>query len=137
MYVCTMLVYGHYFLTLHVGVLKFPKLYGTPASHLFNKTAHLECTFIASSCERRNLIEPEWSKDSNQIMPMEKYILHHLWIDKEHVSIRLTINFVTSSDSGKYKCSIKYSTDIIKEEVRSNHGSITLDVPGMYLRIFM
>ena len=66
-------------------------------------------------------------------MPMEKYILHHLWIDEEHVSIRLTINFVTSSDSGKYNCSIKYSTDIIKEEVRSNHGSITLDVPGMYL----
>ena len=120
-----------FFFVSHIEVLKFPKLYGTPASLLFNKTAYLECTFIASSYDRPNLIKPEWTKDYKQVIPMKKYVMHHpVWKDEEHVSIRLTIKFVSSSDSGKYRCSIKYSTDIIKQEVRSDHGRITLDVPG-------
>ena len=48
------------------------------------------------------------------------------------VTIRLTINSVTQKDSGNYFCCIKYSINIIKEEVRSDYGNITLDVhvPG-------
>ena len=46
----------------------------------------------------------------------------------EHVTTRLIIKSVTPNDSGLYLCSIKYSTDIIKQEAKSSYGNISLKI---------
>ena len=97
---------------------------------MYNETAQLECTFIASDYNYPHFIQPVWRKGSNLVMStIPRFVQPQpSWSDNEHVTIRLIISPVTSVDSGEYFCSINYSTDIIKESVSSNHGKIYLKI---------
>ena len=96
---------------------------------MFNDTAHLECTFIASNYDHADFVQPQWNKGSHSIMPTSRFeILNPQWEGVDHVKIKLIIKSVTPDDSGTYFCSIKYSTDIIKKEVESDRGQLSLDI---------
>ena len=99
---------------------------------MFNDTAHLGCSFIASNYNYAHFVQSEWSKDYSSIMPTSRFEFPSLtWEEKDHVITKLIIKSVTPDDSGTYFCSISYNTDVIKEQVRSDHGEIVLHI-GKY-----
>ena len=103
---------------------------------MFNDTAQLECTFIASNYDYPDFVQPQWSKDSHSIMKTSRFkILNPKREDEDRVRIKLIIKSATPDDSGTYFCSIKYSTDIIKKEVESDCGQIPLDIGNNTLKL--
>ena len=120
-------------LTFLLGVHKYPRLHETLIPQVYNGTAQLGCTFIASNYDYPHFIQPVWRKGLNTVMSTSRFIQPQpSWNNEELVTIRLIINSVTPVDSGEYFCFINYSTDIIKEGVSSDHGKISLDL-GKYM----
>ena len=111
-----------------VGVYKYPKLVKVYDPQVFNDTAHLECTFTASNYDHADFVRPQWNKGSHSIMSTSQYEIYNPKWEGDDVTIRLVIKSVTPDDSGTYFCSIKYNTDIIKMEVESDCGNLTLDI---------
>ena len=119
-----------------IGVHKYPKLDEVYDPQVFNDTAQLECTFIASNYDYANFVQPQWSKGSHSIMNTSRFeILNPKREGEDRVRIKLIIKSATPDDSGMYFCSIKYSTDIIKKEVESDCGEIPLDIGKNTLKI--
>ena len=100
---------------------------------VYNDTAHLGCTFIASHYDYPHFIQPVWRKGLSPIMSTSRFVQHKPSWNDELVTIRLIINSVTPVDSGEYFCSINYTTDIIKEGVSSDHGEIPLNIGKLIL----
>ena len=109
-----------------LGVYKHPKLVETFKPQVINDTALLGCRFTASKDYHPNFIQPQWRKGSKHIMGSSRFEMPQCKWEGEQVTIKLIIKSVTSEDDGSYFCSIKYSTDIIKDEVTSNCGEIVL-----------
>lgn len=113
---------------LSLGVHKYPRLHEALRPQVYNDTAQLECTFMASDYDYPHFIQSVWRKGLNLIMSNPRFVQSQPSWRYGKLVTKLIISQVTPHDSGEYFCSINYNTDIIKEIVSSNHGKILLDI---------